>query len=67
MKFDVLDRILNKWIFFSFHIRNFVTPIIELRCAHRQESDRTLRDGSFEVVMSRHFVPGYDRTVAPGQ
>jgi hypothetical protein len=29
------------------------------------QSDRTLRDGSFEVALSRHFVPGYDRTVPP--
>ena len=31
------------------------------RCAHLHESYRTLRDGSFGVVLSRHFVPGYDR------
>jgi hypothetical protein len=27
--------------FSCFYIRNFVTPIIESRCAHLQESDRT--------------------------
>jgi hypothetical protein len=53
--------------FSCFHIRNFVTPIIESRCAHLQESDRTLRDGSFGWRCPRHFVPGYDRTVPPGQ
>jgi hypothetical protein len=26
-------------------------PIIKSRCAHLQESDRTLRDGYFEVVV----------------
>jgi hypothetical protein len=42
-----------------------ITPIIE-SARNRRESDRTLRDGSFEVALSRHFVPGYDRTVPPG-
>ena len=37
------------------------------RCAHLHESDRTLRDGSFGWRCSRHFVPGYDRTVPPGR
>jgi hypothetical protein len=37
------------------------------RRAYRRESDRTLRDGSFEVALSRHFVPGYYRAVPPGQ
>jgi hypothetical protein len=36
------------------------------RRAYRRESDRTLRDGSFEVALSRHFVPGYGRTVPSG-
>jgi hypothetical protein len=39
--------------FSCFHIRNFLTPIIESRCAHLQESDRTLRDGSFGLAMSQ--------------
>jgi hypothetical protein len=26
--------------------------------AHTARSDRTLRDGSFEAALSRHFVPG---------
>ena len=30
-------------------------------------SYRTLRDGSFEGRFPRHFVPGYDRIVPPGQ
>jgi hypothetical protein len=30
-------------------------------------SYRTLGDGSFEGRFPRHFVPGYDRTVTPGQ
>jgi hypothetical protein len=30
-------------------------------------SYRALRDGSFGRRFSRHFVPGYDRTVPPGQ
>jgi hypothetical protein len=30
------------------------------------ESHRTLRDGILGVAMSRHFVPGYDRTVPSG-
>src|ERR1700722_57004 len=33
----------------------------------RTRSYRTLRDGSFAWRFSRHFVPGYDRTVPPGQ
>jgi hypothetical protein len=28
---------------------------------------RTLRDGTFEGPFARHFVPGYDRVVPPGQ
>ena len=32
-----------------------------------RESDRALRDGSFGWRYPRHFVPGYDRTVPPGQ
>jgi hypothetical protein len=36
------------------------------RCAHLHESYRTLRDGSLGWRFSRHFVPGYDRTVPPG-
>src|ERR1700736_3557163 len=30
-------------------------------------SYRTLRDGSFEGRFPRHFVPGYDHAVPPGQ
>jgi hypothetical protein len=30
-------------------------------------SYRALRDGSFEGHFPRHFVPGYDRVVPPGQ
>jgi hypothetical protein len=30
-------------------------------------SYRTLRDGALEGRFSRHFVPGYDRVVPPGQ
>jgi hypothetical protein len=30
-------------------------------------SYRTLRDGSFEGRFPRHFVPGYDQPVPPGQ
>jgi hypothetical protein len=33
----------------------------------RTRSYRTLRDGSFRWRFSRHFVPGYDRTVPPGR
>jgi hypothetical protein len=36
-------------------------------CAHLPESHRTLRDGFSGVALSRHFVPGYDHTVPPGQ
>ena len=32
-----------------------------------RRSYRTLRHGSFEERCSRHFVPGYDRVVPPGQ
>jgi hypothetical protein len=42
--------------FFYFHGRNFVTPITsitESKCAHLQESYRTLRDGSLGVAMSQ--------------
>ena len=56
--------------FFCFHIRNFAIPILqspEPTCAHLQDSDRTLRDGSFGAAITRHSVPGYDRTVPPGQ
>ena len=31
------------------------------------QSYRTLRDGSFEGRCPRHFVPGYDQPVPPGQ
>jgi hypothetical protein len=41
--------------------------ITESKCAHLQESDRTLRDGSFWASLPRHFVPGYDRTVPAGK
>jgi hypothetical protein len=41
------------WLFLLFSDRNFVTPIIESRCAPLQESDRTLRDGSFGLAMSQ--------------
>jgi hypothetical protein len=30
-------------------------------------SYRTLRDGAFEGQYPRHFVPGYDRVVPPGE
>jgi hypothetical protein len=30
-------------------------------------SDRTRRDGTWKYRVSRHFVPGYLRTVPPGQ
>jgi hypothetical protein len=33
----------------------------------RTRSYRTLRDGSFGWCFSRHFVPGYDQLVPPGQ
>jgi hypothetical protein len=51
---------------FGFHIE---TSSLQLsnRCAPLRESDRTLRDGSFGWRCSRHFVPGYDRTVPPGR
>jgi hypothetical protein len=78
-------------------MRNFVTPIIESRCAHScknqtvpygtalwigdvpgtscqatiapslRDKARALRDGSLDWRCPRHFVPGYDRTVPPGQ
>jgi hypothetical protein len=35
-------------------------------CAYRRESDRTLREGFLRSRFTRHFVPGYDRTVPPG-
>jgi hypothetical protein len=35
-----------------------------INCAR---SYRTLRDGSFEGRFPRHFVPGYDQPVPPGQ
>jgi hypothetical protein len=43
-----------------------VRKFLEL-AAPENGSDRTLRDGSLEVALSRHFVPGYDRVVPPGQ
>ena len=36
-------------------------------CAHADESDRTLRDGSIWGARPRHFVPGYDHAVPPGR
>ena len=49
----------------SFRIRNFVTPIVESVCtltgAYRPSGTALL------VMLSRQFVPGYDRTVAPGR
>jgi hypothetical protein len=57
---------LRKAIYFVFRICNFVTPNRN-RCACLRESDRTLRDRSFGWRCPRHFVPGYDRTVLPGQ
>ncbi len=35
-------------------------------CVPLQESNRTLRDGSFRAGSPRHFVPVYDRIVPPG-
>jgi hypothetical protein len=37
------------------------------RCAYLHESYRTLRDGSLGWRCPRHFVPGYDQPVPPGQ
>src|ERR1700674_2168457 len=37
------------------------------RCAHGHEAYRSLRDGSFGMRCPRHFVPGYDHAVPPGQ
>ncbi len=56
--------------FFCSYTRKFRhanTSITESKCAPRQESHRTLRDGSLGWRCPRHFVPGYDRTVPPGQ
>jgi hypothetical protein len=44
---------------------DLLTPIID-SVRIPAGSDRTLRDGSFEVTLFRHFMPGYDRTVPPG-
>jgi hypothetical protein len=53
---------------FRFRVRNTVhistRNIYGISCAR---SYRTLRDGSFEDAFPRHFVPGYDRCVPPGQ
>src|SRR5580692_8628820 len=49
LMFDVMDAFLNT-DFFCFHIRNVVIPILQSpnrSATHLQESDRTLRDGSF--------------------
>jgi hypothetical protein len=45
----------------------FTARTFELLRARPRESDRTLRDGTFRWRCPRHFVPGYDRTVPPGQ
>src|SRR6202042_3343040 len=51
-----IDRFL---LFPHAELRHSNTAITESKCAHLQESGRTLRDGSFGATISRHFVPGY--------
>jgi hypothetical protein len=47
--FDVMDPVPEHMDFLCFHIQtcHFNTAITKSKCAHLQESDRTLRDGSF--------------------
>jgi hypothetical protein len=56
--------------FFCCYIRNFVIPILQSpnRGAHICKN-QTVPYGTalFEGAIPRHFVPGYDRTVPPGQ
>ena len=46
------------------HVRHLYPATCGISCAR---SYRTLRDGSFEGRFLRHFVPGYDQPVTPGQ
>jgi hypothetical protein len=56
----------SKPIFFSYRTRSFVTPIIESVCTPaRIRPYPTGRLFGWRCPM--HFVPGYDRTVPPGQ
>ena len=58
-------RRLDDW---SDQISNTKTENIYLVCGFScARSDRTLRDGSLEGRFPRHFVPGYDHAVPPGQ
>jgi hypothetical protein len=52
--------------FFSYRIRNFVTPIIESVRTPAGITPYPTGRPSFGR-RPRHFVPGYDRTVPPGQ
>jgi hypothetical protein len=66
---DVMDLSWTHRFLLFLHpkLRHSSTAITESKCAHLQASDRILRDGSFGVAIPRHLVPGYDRTVPPGQ
>jgi hypothetical protein len=54
---DWSDEILNT------NTKN-IYLVCGISCAR---SYRTLRDGSLEGCFPRHFVPGYDQAVPPGQ
>jgi hypothetical protein len=75
----VTDSFLNKISsVFKSETSSFHTAITESKCAHLQDQTvpyarpeqataRRMGDGDFGVAIPRHFVPGYDRTVPPGQ
>jgi hypothetical protein len=50
----------------KFQIRTLKTFTLSVGLA-APDHTRTLRDGSLEGCFPRHFVPGYDQAVPPGQ
>ncbi len=69
MMFEVMDRFLNTLIFSVLTSETsspqYFNHRIEVRTPARI---RLYPTGRFlEVAVSRHFVPGYDRTVPPGK
>ena len=67
--FDVMDPVPEHTDFLCFHIQTlsfqYCNHRIEVRAL--QESDRTYGTPPFGGAIPRHFVPGFDRTVPPGQ
>jgi hypothetical protein len=68
--FDVMDSVPEHIDFLCFHNPNFVISILQSpNRSARTCKNQTVPYGTapFGVARSRHFVPGYDRTVPPGQ